>query len=249
MTELKSDVTKSRSVIGSIIQNDLRQIFRDKMLLFVLIFPLIFMLLGRWLILNVLRPNILYAGYEILIVGITYALMPLLGAFVFGFICFEEKDEHLFDVIRTRPFPPLLFLGLRIALITGFIFMMNLFIPYLYDISYLSNGESFGLSLVSSTGTTIIGLIIAAYASNKVEGMAWFKICGFIAMIPLVSTMVTSDWTYAFGVLFTFWPIRIVIALATGNQDSLVGLWIGAVFVHLIYIGLAFIIFQKKIFT
>jgi fluoroquinolone transport system permease protein len=53
-------------------------------------------------------------------------------------------------------------------------------------------------------------LFLAGFAANKVQGFALVKGAGFILLfLPMVSYFVTSVWHWAFGVIPTYWPLKI----------------------------------------
>jgi fluoroquinolone transport system permease protein len=229
-----------------IIKNDFQQIFRDRFLTIVFVFPFFLLGLGRLLIDTVFKKNILTAAFIPYFTGMSYVFMPLMFGFVVGFIFLEEKDEKLLDALRTIPFSSNYLIGLRLFLFAILAMVVNLLIPVIYNGMTLNLGQNLILSIMSTLEGGILGLFVCVKAQNKVEGLAMFKFLGFATMLPMLVIFIQSDWQYAFGLIYSFWPLKIVINIGSGTE------WLGlagiGMAVHLIYLLIVFRLFKSNLF-
>lgn len=64
------------------------------------------------------------------------------------------------------------------------------------------------VALVAGLFSVFIGLFLAAFASNKVEGLAFMKGVGWLMIGPLAAYFVPGRWELLFGILPTYWPAK-----------------------------------------
>lgn len=196
-------------------KNDMRNIFRDQIMMVMFIFPIIFILIFRWMAsaINGIEP------FLPLILGFCYIMMPnMLGA-VLGFLILDEKDDKVLGALRVMPISASGFVIYRMLFPMGFTFIINMILPYALDFVELDVGTAIILALIGALEAPFLGLIVSSKAANKVEGMAAFKFAGFAFMLPLAAAFITSDWLWAFGVLPSFWPVKIVLDSVMGTPD------------------------------
>jgi fluoroquinolone transport system permease protein len=147
-------------------------------------------------------------------------MMPnMLGA-ILGFLILDEKDDKVLSALRVMPISTGGFLLYRILFPMGFTFIVNMILPYTLDFVELDFGTVLTLAIIGAIESPFLGLVVASKAANKVEGMATFKFAGFAFMLPLFGIFITSDWYWLFGILPTFWPIKIVFESAFGQPAS-----------------------------
>lgn len=197
-------------------KNDMRNIFRDKILMVMFIFPIIFILIFRWFAatINGIDP------YLPLMLGFCYIMMPnMLGA-VLGFLILDEKDDKVLGALRVMPISAGGFLLYRTLFPMGFVFIINLILPYALDFVDLDIGTAIVLAVIGAIEAPFLGLVVSSKAANKVEGMATFKFAGFAFMIPLALMFISSDWYWLLGILPTFWPIKIVLDSVIGQPAA-----------------------------
>lgn len=76
----------------------------------------------------------------------------------------------------------------------------------------------------------LFALYLAAFAQNKVQGFALMKLSGIMLMLPVVAFFVQSPWELAFGVIPTYWMVKVYWMLEGGQP----GVWLYAL-VALLY--------------
>lgn len=67
----------------------------------------------------------------------------------------------------------------------------------------------------------MLALYLASHAQNKVQGFALMKLSGIVLFAPIAAYFVDSGWEYAFGVVPTYWPMKVYWMLEAGEP----GVW------------------------
>lgn len=109
--------------------------------------------------------------------------MPIfLGAvligMIFGFVLVEEKDDNTINAMLVTPLPLNQYLAYRVGMPAGIAFVevivaaliTNLAVPPLWQLVLIAAG--------ASLAAPITGLYFAAFAENKVQGLALTKFVG-----------------------------------------------------------------------
>src|SRR4030043_396206 len=117
----------------TLMKNDLKNIFRDRMLVFsAIIAPLMFLVIGRivfpWITENY-YPNLVlfYPTFFMLCV----IFIQMFFGFVSGFLIMDERDEYILTVLRVMPISRSSYLFYRMFLLSIFSFIFVLLFPWL----------------------------------------------------------------------------------------------------------------------
>ncbi|MDO9629527.1 MAG: ABC transporter permease [Acholeplasmataceae bacterium] len=192
-----------------VLVHEMKTMTRDKMYMFLLLYPLIMALVAYFLV-----PYLRDLGSD-LAADIVTLLFILINSFMFGaitgFTLLDDQDDNVILSLRITPINVKYYVFIKLAvsyilgvfstvllvLVTGFLSNAS-FIDFVYIIL-----------LVSMQGP-IFALLINSFATNKVEGFVIMKLSGIILMVPIASLFLTN-WTELFlGVLPGFWPARLV---------------------------------------
>lgn len=191
--------------ILTLIQSDLRQIFRDPMLAFFLFAPLLLTLFVRLMVPAAIASYPVLATYQHHIMmgaGIQTAIM---FGFITSFIMLDEKDENVLQVIRVLPISPLYFIVYRLAFATVFSAIGALLVIYGSGIAFPGHLNSLLLAIQYGLTSPFITLIIATFAHNKVEGMAYFKAVDLVLLLPILSFFIPGAARYVFALVPSYW--------------------------------------------
>ncbi len=71
---------------------------------------------------------------------------------------------------------------------------------------------------------------MAAFAQNKVQGLAIMKASGTFLVLPLLGYFVRSNWQWAFGLIPTYWPAKVYWILDAGESGAWIFFLVGVVF-------------------
>lgn len=213
--ELECKMSKWRMIL----KNDLKLIRRDKMLAYMFIMPIMVLVIFRILV-DQLQDNLQFQAILPSFLGLTFILIPMFFGFMLGFIFLDEKDDNVLATLRIIPITPEAFIFYRMILGFGFTFIFTLFAPLALDVVELNWIETILVSFMVAFEAPALAFLISMRANNKVEGLAMFKIFGFLTMIPFASAFITSDWQYLFGLIYTYWPIKFIEIIATNAPNQ-----------------------------
>ena len=226
--------------------NDLRNAFRDKVLLILLLLPFLLFPAFRFGLPVVAEFLPLVADYFLLILGFFCILVAILPAFLLSFMMLEEKDDNVLVALRVLPLSPFAYLtsrmGFTVLLSFGFALVSMLF-SGLIDIGLV---PSLGLAFQICLTGPIVTLSVVALARNKIEGLSVLKGLMFVFMVPMAVFFVDATWVHALCVFPPYWTYQAFKALDSGSL-----LWffiaMGLGF-HLFLIQLSYGQFRKRVF-
>lgn len=143
-------------------------------------------------------------------------LIPLLFGMVYGFILLDERDEGIITCFSVTPLGKSGYLKMRMVAPVLFSFLVTLLFVC---ITRFDDGVNWWkhipLALITALQAPIMLLFLAAFAANKVEGMAIAKGFGILLLAVPIDYFIPSNWTYLAGVSPLFWTARGYLA-----QDS-----------------------------
>lgn len=196
-------------------RNDLKSIRRDSILIGVAFGPFIYAM-AMWLLPAVTRMLQRQYGfdltpYHILIISAFVIVGPIavLGALC-GLMLLDDKDQHTLAALRVAPIPPLSYPLYRATMITG---VTTISIVAALALTRQLPAwlvlRSIPIGLVCGLGAAVVGLLMAAIAGNKVEGLAIIRAIGVLLLgIPLIPWWLDSPAQILFGLLPTYWPAK-----------------------------------------
>lgn len=230
----------------TLVANDFKQIFRDKTLFIFLLAPLILIAFVRFVIpIVAAKFPLIIEYYPYLIMGGSIQTSIMFG-FVVTFMILEEKDENVLQVIRVLPISSMYFVFYRLIFATIFSFTGAFLMITLSGIAYPGLISSILLSFQYSLIAAFITLIISTFASNKVEGLAYFKGIDLILMIPMISFFVPQTFKYLFAVIPVFWTYQLHESLLNHDENYIL-FFVGIMF-YAVVLSFLFWQFKKRVF-
>jgi len=233
--------------------NDFRNIIRDRFFLFAFFaYPVMLILFSRILV-HLIAPRIenvfpLATNFS-LVFMFFIVLIPFIFSFIAAFLILDERDEHLLTVLRVMPISRNSYLIYRMFFMSLFAFIVLLIFPAfsgLIDGSQFSYISYIHVALLFALFTPFSALLVASFATNKVQAFAIFKIGGTVFILPLFAFFLKlSDLKYIFSPVPNFWSLLSLDAVITEGIIDIIPLFIGFVY-QIILIGLLFYIFNKK---
>lgn len=211
----------------SLLAADGRQMLRDPMMAFVFAGPPLL-----WAALRFGAPAAIglaeaythqdLSSYTGLILCFAALLVPLLMGMVTGLVLLDERDEGLIQWYAVSPLTK-----------KGY-FLYRLLVPTIMTVVYgawILAGSGLAAPAWSAAGPMLLmlgleapfmALMLAAIASNKLEGLALTKGIGLLVIAPVLVYLVPWPWKAAAAVLPTFWPTAVFQAGAEGNGSVLI---------------------------
>lgn len=227
-------------VVRSLGVSDVKNVIRDPFLKWVIPAPFLMAIAFRLLIPEMTalaEPWVALNDYYPLLLSIMVIFVPLMYGIVVGFMLLDERDEDTLTALKVTPMSVGKYLLYRI---TTPIIVSIVTTLLAYPLIGLMGVDLVSLAAVislASMSAPFIALIFAAFARNKVEGMAIQKMLGGVFMIPMVAYFIHSDWQLLFGIFPTYWTLKAFWVASEGGT----GLWLyilAGVLVHLAFIGL-----------
>lgn len=232
--------------------NDLKNIRRDSLLIYMMIVPWLIVLLVRWLLPGITQWlssehafNLI--PYYPLVISFFFVLqIPFLSGLVFGFLLLDEKDERIFSALQVTPVSLENYILYRFIVAVVFT-VINILVtlPATGYVKYSILPKVVPIALVAGLFAVLLILLLIVFANNKVEGLAIAKGFGLLLMGPLVGFFVGSKWQVLLGILPTYWPAKAFWLISEGKSAYL-HLFIGLIY-SLALIMLLLKRFEKKI--
>ncbi|NLU53327.1 MAG: hypothetical protein GXX10_10770 [Clostridiaceae bacterium] len=255
----------------SLLKYEAKSIIRDPINLYLCLLPLVVLILTSYLF-PMIFESIEPAQVAMLKVIMLLLLIIILslGSFFLAamstFLLLEQKDEHTLNTIAVTPVGASGYLKFKMTYIylmsvVGIIVIL-LGTKLIAGDKYIVGGVSLfnnidvshivSFAIVNGLFNPALGLMQGAFAKNKVEGFAYIKGTGILAMVPalMILEAFQGKMQYVLGLFPNFWPIRglILKLLPAENAANLsypLYLIIGAVY-NVILIILAFRLYLKK---
>lgn len=211
-----------KSVRG-LLAADLKSLFRDSMLLLLLVYPFILGLVTRILvpILTERLPRLqLERYYDLIGGGVVVLQVSLIVGTGVGLMLLDEKDDRTLLALQCTPLPFTGYMAWRVGLpmLCGF---AAIWLNTLLLNNIIPPPDPAGLVLVAVPALLTLplyALFIGALAQNKVQGIAFSKALGPFLLVPLVAYFVPAPWQWLFGVMPTYWPAKAYWVLLARGQ-------------------------------
>lgn len=192
-----------------------RSIRRDELLRWLLILPPLLTLGARFLLPAVAARLSTTLGIDIgaivpLVIGmVALTIGPILCGMVVGFLLLDQRDDGTLTALRVTPLPPALYLAYRVGLPMAICLPVTALAIWASGIS----GDLAGLLAALAAGLPIAplaALLLAVFATNKVQGVALMKAMSVLFIAPLAALFIAEPWRRLFGVFPTFWPVALL---------------------------------------
>lgn len=203
---------------------DLRGIRRDSMLAYIALMPIVLAVLLRFTVPWIRDQFLARAGFDIepfYFLPMSYFFVMLPSALVgmtIGFLVLDERDNQTLPALQVSPLPMRDYVIYRISVPLVVSVLMTLAAYPVAGLGNLSLAQQLVVALSAALLAPLWMLFLASYATNKVQGFALLKAAGFIMlMLPMFGYFVTSGWHWAFGLLPSFWPVKIYWLFEAGD--------------------------------
>ena len=229
--------------------NDLRNVIREPMLLFLTAGPFLLTLAIRWMLPFVAKYFESYIDLRIyypLIAGFVLIFIPMLLGMLTGFLLLDERDDNVFMTLIVTPLAKNGYIAYRILLPTVISFIYTLIILPLINIVSIDFLTLLPIALLAALEAPIAALYLVVFAGNKVEGLALSKALGIFMIAPLIGYFIDSKWKLLAGLIPFYWPVMTLVVGDYLRLDYWIYLGFG-IFIHIILLILLLRRFDKKI--
>lgn len=206
---------------------DMQNIRRDSALSWMVFLPIFIALLLRWGLppltarLQTVYGFDLTPYYPVLLGYMFVTLCPLIFGMLIGFLLLDEKDDQTLTALQVTPLPLPHYVAYRVALpILLTIVLMFVIFPLAQIGAF--NPWLIGVTAVAAAPLSpLFALFLASQAQNKVQGFALMKFSGALLLAPVLAFFVDAWWELAFGLIPTYWPMKVYWLLVHGES----GVW------------------------
>jgi len=218
---------------------ELKKWLRDSMMRFMLLYPIIFGLAGRYALPAIAKSsNFNIAANADFIIAVLALMTPLMFGAIIGFSILDDRDDNIIDSIKVTPLNFNHFMSFRLIMVYLFSFAACIFVMWFAAVGGLTWPQILIVSFLASLSAPVSGLVINIFASNKIEGFAIMKLIGIIVILPVVALLFTDGKELFFAVIPAFWPAKMISAVIRGNEQMFLNynlyFWIGFVYVMIL---------------
>lgn len=193
---------------------DAKSISRDPLLRWMILYPLLMAALVRWGVPALTgRLQAVYqfdlSPYYLLLMSFVVLMTPMLTGMVTGFLLLDEKDARTLTALQVTPLTLNGYLVYRVSVPALLSFVVSLVVVPLAGLTPI---EPLALILASASAallTPFYALVLATFASNKVQGFALSKGLGVLLIPPFAAYFVESPKLQSlFGIVPLYWPVK-----------------------------------------
>lgn len=232
------------NVFATLSGADLKQIRRDELLQFFLIYPLLLGVLLRWLIPWATERAAgfldLTPYYVLLVSFFGLLVIPQLVGLLVGTLLLDERDEHTLTALMVTPMPMQSYALYRVLTPVLINLVGGVVVIYLIGIAVPTVEQTLILLISVAPMGPVIALLLASLAKNKVEGIAIMKALGIFTLVPFAAWFVPEPWQWLLGIFPTYWSMKAYWLALAGEAY----LWVAGV--GLLYgLGLLWLLIRR----
>lgn len=237
--------------IRALVVNDTKQIFKDPMLMASLLGPLAIIAFARFIFLSLSdwieqRYGFRLSDYTHFTVTFLLLIVPMLPGTMAGLLMLDERDENIIAYYAVTPLAREGYFRYRLMLPSFLSVLLTALFLLLSGLAMFQIESGFTLILLALEAPCI-ALFLAAFAANKVEGLALSKVTGLLFAGPVIAFFVPESWQY-FGMLVpTYWPAKCYLAGISNEPFMALGAFVIGLFYHVLLLKILVRSFMKRI--
>jgi fluoroquinolone transport system permease protein len=178
-------------------------------------------------------------------IAVLLLLTPMMFGFVIGLMLLDERDEGVLTAVALTPVGRTGFLAYRMAAPTAWSGIAAVTVALLAGLVAFAPQRLAALALLAGLQTPLLALFLAAYAPDKVRGMALAKVGSVLIGLGALAVLAPDPWLWLAAPSPHFWLVRLVIvreAMAIGFWTQ----WLAALAVHLAALWLLARLFRRR---
>lgn len=203
---------------GTFFISELKKWLRDPMMRFMLFYPLLFGIIGRYILPAIARTSdfSIEANADFILAVLTLITPVAFGALV-GFSILEDRDDHIINSVKVTPLTFNQFMSFRLVMVFVLTFAACIFVMWFSAIGNLPWVDIIAVAFLASLGAPMTGLVINIFSRNKIEGFAVMKLFGIIIILPVVALIFTDAKELFFSAVPAFWPAKMISTVIRGE--------------------------------
>jgi len=207
----------------NLLKGDLKNIFRDKMYIFILLAPIL-MGFAFKIVITFLEAILLeefafiITPYNFLILSFVLIIIPLVSGILFAFLILEDRDQGIIIYLSITPLSKRKYLFYRLIISYLISIISVIFAHYYLQLIVIKFIYVLPILLMTALGGPLIVLLITTFANNKVEGFAFAKGLSIFYLIPLAAFFINNNIKYILTILPSFWVYKIIESINKNNE-------------------------------
>ncbi|MEW6244219.1 MAG: ABC transporter permease [Bacillota bacterium] len=198
---------------------ELKKWTRDSLTAFMLIYPLMFGAIGRYLV-PVAEEQLgfgLGPYYHVILAVIALATAKVTGTLA-AFSILDDRDDRVFYAVNVAPLSLFAFISVKLLLVYVFSAAGTAFVIWFSNLASLPVAVILPVSMIAALAAPLFALLINCLASNKVEGFAALKSLNALIVFPVVSLFFQDAREFIYAFEPGFWPAK-ALSLAVIGKD------------------------------
>ena len=203
----------------------LKQLKRDAMLMAVAVSPFLIgaafrfgIPLAERLLTSYFRETAILSPYYGLFDLFLIIITPSMLCFAVAMVMLEERDDHIAAYLAVTPLGKAGYMFSRLGLTCLISYIVSIIVAMLFSLSPIGVALSAGIALAGAIHGAVMALLIIAFSSNKVEGMAVGKLAGLLSLGALAPYFITGKAQYMLSFLPSFWMAK---SMQSGSYPAL----------------------------
>lgn len=217
-------------------RGDIKNIFRDGLLIASLLAPILLALFVRLAFPWLAELSYHHLQLELTVhypFALSFLIMftPMMVGAMTGLILLDERDEHMLSYYAVTPLGQAGYLLYRLTVpaFSSFLFsFLVLPLASLVEINYIA---VLPVAALAALQAPLVALFMGAFAGNKVEGLTLTKGLGFMFAGPAAGYLAPHPWNYAGAVFPPFWITEAFMASFTPGL-AYAGYLLGGFIIH-----------------
>lgn len=193
---------------------DARNVARDSLLRWTVLFTPAFGLVCRFLIppaTGLLDERLgfdLIPYYPLVMSVLPLAVAGMLGT-VGGFLLLDQRDDRTLDALLVTPLSLTDYLRYRMVAMVVPCLALSWVTVVLAGLTETTPLQLAVTAIVAAPLAPIYALFLASFAANKVQGFALVKAAGIVLLPCIAAYFVTAPWQIVFGIVPQYWPMKV----------------------------------------
>jgi fluoroquinolone transport system permease protein len=234
--------------LSILLSSEIKSTVRDEILIIIACVPIFLTFLIRFgepPLRNLFTGLVDLTRHHGTIVAVLTSMTPMMFGWLIGFKLLDDRDEHTISAIAVTPLTKRGYLIYRTVLVLALSFLLNTALIPLTGLSGIVFTRFVPVSLMASLEAPIMALVLAAFAGNKVEGLAVAKFMGIFGAAPALPFYIHSPFVYAAGITPFFWTGK-ALSISAGPAGPYIAAVAAGFAVHLVYLAVFLKIFNRR---
>jgi fluoroquinolone transport system permease protein len=236
----------------ALLSSDLRQLINDPMLMASILGPLSLLFISRYGLPPIASwtERVIHfplSEYSSFIAIFLLNTIPILIGSLAGLLMLDERDENMISYFGVTPLSRAGYLRYRLllpSLLSVIMAGLYVLLSGIVEVGFVEAGCSIILLMLE---TPLIALFLAAFASNKVEGLALSKAASLLFIGPVLAYWVPEPWKHVGVMIPAYWPAQSYLSGLSGFPEASLGWFAGGVAVHVLLLAALLRQFLKRV--